>query len=122
MINDRGTADSKSTCGLFRCQALLRCLVEFTSDATERRRLQELCSRQGAADHGTYVRQAGLSLLDVLNGFPSCSPPIACVLGETPVVTSPSSLHPHRRAVRFLRNISHTRLTIDKNVLRVLLN
>ncbi|XP_041372278.1 methionine synthase reductase-like [Gigantopelta aegis] len=65
-------------------KALLRCLVDFISDGIEKRRLQELCSRQGAEDYGTYIRQAGLSLLDILSAFPSCMPPIDSVLEHLP--------------------------------------
>ncbi len=63
-------------------QAFLRALVEHTSAPSEKRRLQELCSRQGAADFSAHVRDAGLSLLDILLAFPSCCPPVTVMFGE----------------------------------------
>ncbi|VDD87971.1 unnamed protein product [Enterobius vermicularis] len=53
---------------------LLRCLAETAKDAGEKRRLLELCSAQGTSDFTTYVRQAGISLADLLFAFPSCRP------------------------------------------------
>lgn len=65
-------------------QALLRALVDYTSDGIEKRRLQELCSRQGAADYSRFVRDAHASVLDLLLAFPSCQPPLSLLLGEWP--------------------------------------
>ncbi|KAI8495711.1 hypothetical protein Bbelb_266830 [Branchiostoma belcheri] len=56
-------------------KAFLRMLVEHTSDAVQKRRLQELCSKQGTADYGSFIREPNLRLLDVLTAFPSCCPP-----------------------------------------------
>ncbi|CAI2339692.1 unnamed protein product [Caenorhabditis sp. 36 PRJEB53466] len=55
---------------------LIRVLAENTSDATEKRRLLELCSAQGMKDFNEYVRQPGLSLADVLFAFPNVKPPV----------------------------------------------
>lgn len=49
----------------------------------QKRRLQELCSKQGAADYNTYVREASLSILELLTAFPSCSPPLSVLLGTS---------------------------------------
>ncbi|XP_010011240.1 PREDICTED: methionine synthase reductase, partial [Nestor notabilis] len=57
-------------------KAFLRALVECTSDAGEKRRLQELCSRQGASDYTRFIRDANVSLLDLLHAFPSCKPSV----------------------------------------------
>lgn len=62
-------------------QALLRVLVEHTSNPGEKRRLQELCSKEGGDDYATFLRGANVSLLDVLRAFPSCSPPVERLLG-----------------------------------------
>ena len=67
-------------------KAFLRALVEYTTDVTEKRRLQELCSRQGADDYATFVRQPQLCVIDVLYAFPSCQPPIELLLGEISVI------------------------------------
>lgn len=65
------------------CQAFLRALVEYTRDSVQKRRLQELCSKQGAADYNLYVRDQSLSLLELLAAFPSCSPPLSLLIGQS---------------------------------------
>lgn len=59
----------------------MRALVEHTADGTQRRRLQELCSKQGTADYNFYVREPNLSILELLTAFPSCSPPLSVFIG-----------------------------------------
>lgn len=63
-------------------QALLRVLLEHTSDDTEQRRLQELCSKQGTEDYAKFIREASLSVLDILNLFESCNPPVQRLIGK----------------------------------------
>lgn len=65
------------------CQAFLRALVECTKDSVERRRLQELCSKQGAADYNLYVRDSSLSVSELLAAFPSCTPPLSLIIGQS---------------------------------------
>ncbi|XP_029399728.1 methionine synthase reductase isoform X2 [Mus pahari] len=65
-------------------KAFLRALAEHTSSATEKRRLQELCSKQGAADYNRFVRDANVCLLDLLLAFPSCQPPLSLLLEHLP--------------------------------------
>ncbi|XP_054979631.1 methionine synthase reductase [Sorex araneus] len=65
-------------------KAFLRALADCTGDEAERRRLQELCSRQGAADYGRWVRDAGAGLGDLLRAFPSCRPPLELLLEHLP--------------------------------------
>nr|XP_002741834.2 PREDICTED: methionine synthase reductase-like [Saccoglossus kowalevskii] len=57
-------------------KALLRMLVDYTTNTDEKRRLQELCSRQGAQDYEKWIRCCSLSITDILVAFPSCNPPI----------------------------------------------
>lgn len=73
-------------------KAFLRALAEHSSDGAERRRLQELCSRQGTADYNRLVRDARACLLDLLLAFPSCQPPLGLLLGEWPLSQSPGLL------------------------------
>lgn len=68
----------------FLWQAFLRALVEHTGDSVQRRRLQELCSKQGAADYNLYVRDPSLSILELLTAFPSCSAPLSLLIGQNP--------------------------------------
>ncbi|XP_039982355.1 methionine synthase reductase [Xiphias gladius] len=65
-------------------KAFLRALVEHTGDSVQRRRLQELCSKQGTADYNLYVRDPSLSFLELLTAFPSCLPPLSLLIGQNP--------------------------------------
>ncbi|XP_055364159.1 methionine synthase reductase isoform X2 [Betta splendens] len=65
-------------------KAFLRALVDHTGDSGQRRRLQELCSKQGAADYNLYVRDPSLSVLELLTAFPSCSPPLSLLIEHLP--------------------------------------
>ncbi|KAM4718460.1 methionine synthase reductase isoform 2-T3 [Anableps anableps] len=65
-------------------KAFLRALVEHTSDSAQRRRLQELCSKQGAADYNLFVRDPCLSVSELLAAFPSCSPPLRLLIELLP--------------------------------------
>ncbi|XP_049623875.1 methionine synthase reductase [Suncus etruscus] len=65
-------------------KAFLRALVDHTGQEAERRRLQELCSRQGAPDYNRLVRDAGMGLGDLLATFPSCQPPLSLLLEHLP--------------------------------------
>ncbi|CAH6787420.1 methionine synthase reductase [Phodopus roborovskii] len=91
-------------------KALLRALVDYASDTAEKRRLQELCSKQGAADYNCFVRDASACLLDLLLAFPSCRPPLSLLLEHLPKLqprpyscASSSLLHPDK--LHFVFNI-----------------
>ncbi|EDL87600.1 rCG42119 [Rattus norvegicus] len=91
-------------------KAFLRALSDYTSDATEKRRLQELCSKQGAADYNRFIRDASVCLLDLLLTFPSCQPPLNLLLEHLPKLqprpyscASSSLLHPDK--LHFVFNI-----------------
>jgi len=63
---------------------MIRMLVDHTRDKAERRRLEELCSRQGGNNYLSSVRAANICLLDILLAFPSCLPPLERVLEHLP--------------------------------------
>ncbi|XP_065686493.1 methionine synthase reductase [Patagioenas fasciata] len=65
-------------------KAFLRALVECTSDVGEKRRLQELCSRQGASDYTRFIRESDVCLLDLLHAFPSCKPSLNLLIEHLP--------------------------------------
>jgi len=65
-------------------KTLLRALVDYTDNEIEKRRLQELCSAQGAKDYFKFVREPYTGLLDILNAFPSCNPPTERLLELLP--------------------------------------
>nr|CAH0110430.1 unnamed protein product [Daphnia galeata] len=74
-------------------KALIRILAEYSSDELEKRRLLELCSLQGSDDYTRLVRQPELNVLDFLNTFPSCHPPIERLLEQLPrLLARPYSL------------------------------
>ncbi|XP_050406331.1 methionine synthase reductase [Patella vulgata] len=64
-------------------KALLRVFVEHTSHPREKRRLQELCSKQGSNDYSQFIREQSLSIMDILTAFPSCHPPLHSILEHT---------------------------------------
>ncbi|CAJ0962742.1 unnamed protein product, partial [Mesorhabditis belari] len=53
---------------------VLRIFAEATEDEAEKRRLLELCSAQGMAEFTAHVRQAAVSIVDVLLAFPGVRP------------------------------------------------
>ncbi|XP_065609384.1 methionine synthase reductase [Cyrtonyx montezumae] len=65
-------------------KAFLRALVECTSNAGEKRRLQELCSKQGASDYTRFIRESNVCLLDLLHAFPSCKPSLNLLIEHLP--------------------------------------
>ncbi|XP_069709568.1 methionine synthase reductase [Phaenicophaeus curvirostris] len=69
-------------------KAFLRALVECTSDVREKRRLQELCSKQGASDYTRFVRDCNVCLLDLLRAFPSCKPSLSLLIEHLPKLQS----------------------------------
>lgn len=91
-------------------KAFLRALVEFTEDGVQRRRLQELCSKQGAADFNLYVRETSLSILELLTAFPSCSPPLSLLIEHLPKLqprpySAASSCLSHPGKLHFVFNV-----------------
>ncbi|NWU68727.1 MTRR reductase, partial [Pterocles burchelli] len=65
-------------------KAFLRALVECTSNVGEKRRLQELCSKQGASDYMRFIRDSNVCLLDLLHAFPSCKPSLNLLIEHLP--------------------------------------
>ncbi|KAL3837612.1 hypothetical protein ACJMK2_022958 [Sinanodonta woodiana] len=65
-------------------KALLRALVESTDVESQKRRLQELCSKQGSEEYTQFIRQTSVTILDILNTFPSCNPPIETLIEHLP--------------------------------------
>lgn len=63
---------------------LLRTLVQWTSDPTEKRRLQELVSKECASEYVKSVREQGLTLVDLLCIFQTCKPPVTTLLEHLP--------------------------------------
>ncbi|XP_077510127.1 methionine synthase reductase-like [Amblyomma americanum] len=62
----------------------LRTLAEYTSDASEKRRLLELSSREGSKDYIHFILEARNTFLDILRAFSSCKPPLIVLLEHLP--------------------------------------
>eukprot|EP00112_Aurelia_sp_Birch-Aquarium-sp1_P014105 Seg3019.3 transcript_id=Seg3019.3/GoldUCD/mRNA.D3Y31 product="Methionine synthase reductase" protein_id=Seg3019.3/GoldUCD/D3Y31 len=92
-------------------KALLRMLVDHTTDSEEKRRLQELCSGQGAKEYSKFIREPYTGVMDVLKAFPSCQPPVERLIELLPRLqpraysVSSSPLQNKHRA-RFVFNIT----------------
>ncbi|XP_070708837.1 methionine synthase reductase [Pempheris klunzingeri] len=91
-------------------KAFLRALVEHTGDSVQRRRLQELCSKQGAADYNLHVRDQSLCVLELLTAFPSCSPPLSLLIEHVPKLqprpySAASSCLRHPGKLHFVFNV-----------------
>lgn len=65
-------------------KVFVRALVEHTGDNMQKRRLQELCSKQGTVDYNLFVRDQNLSILELLTAFPSCLPPLSLLIEHLP--------------------------------------
>ncbi|XP_043920818.1 methionine synthase reductase [Protopterus annectens] len=91
-------------------KAFLRALVEHTTIASEKRRLQELCSKEGASDFNAYIRDCNTCVLDLLRAFPSCQPPLSILLEHLPKLqarsySAASSTLYHPGKLHFVFNI-----------------
>ncbi|CAK6971237.1 methionine synthase reductase [Scomber scombrus] len=91
-------------------KAFLRALVEYTRDSVQKRRLQELCSKQGAADYNLYVRDQSLNVLELLAAFPSCLPPLSLLIEHLPKLqprpySAASSCLRHPGKLHFVFNV-----------------
>ncbi|KAM3841998.1 methionine synthase reductase isoform 2-T5 [Vipera latastei] len=91
-------------------KAFLRSLVEYTTGISEKRRLQELCSKQGSSDYNSFIRDPSVSLLDLLRVFPTCKPPLSLLIEHLPKlqarpysVASSTLFHPGK--MHFIFNI-----------------
>ncbi|KAJ9601835.1 hypothetical protein L9F63_000017, partial [Diploptera punctata] len=62
----------------------LRILSVYTGDPLEKRRLEELCSKEGSDNYSKTIVEARTTLLDLLITFPSCCPPVERILEHLP--------------------------------------
>ena len=91
----------------------LRALVTCTSDISERRRLEELCSKQGASAYLELIRTPCLSILDLLSTFPSCKPSFELLAQHLP------RLQPRRYSIANSPLVDSNHLTFVFNVVRI---
>jgi len=72
---------------------LLRCLVEYTKEEEDISRLSLLCSKEGGQEYMSRVRDSQMTLLELLDLFPSCVPPVTVLLEQLPrLIPRPYSL------------------------------
>ncbi|XP_072306795.1 methionine synthase reductase isoform X2 [Eucyclogobius newberryi] len=91
-------------------KAFVRALVEYTGDTVQKRRLQELCSKQGSADYNLFVRDQSLSVLELFSAFTSCLPPLSLLIEHLPKLqprpySAASSCLRHPGKVHFIFNV-----------------
>ncbi|CAG5118819.1 unnamed protein product [Candidula unifasciata] len=94
-------------------KAFLRALIEHTSDEREVRRMQELCSKEGAQEYTHLIREANVSLLDFLYAFPSCNPPVETLFEHLP------RLQPRPYSICSCQEINATTTDIVFNVVEI---
>jgi methionine synthase reductase len=68
----------------------LRMLSFYCSDKLDQVRLLELCSKEGSEHYLEIVKGNALTLLDILNTFDSCHPPLAHLIQMLPLQTARS--------------------------------
>ncbi|XP_039522695.1 methionine synthase reductase isoform X3 [Pimephales promelas] len=91
-------------------KAFVRALADFTQSSSEKRRLLELCSKEGSADYNSFIRDTNVCLLDLLQAFPSCLPPLSLVFEHLPKLqpraySAASSSLQHPEKVHFVFNV-----------------
>ena len=65
-------------------KSLLRILGEHCSDAKDKRELLHLSSRGGRQDYYSLITPVSPTLLDLLQHYPSCQPPLPALLDALP--------------------------------------
>jgi len=63
---------------------LLRSLLEYTKEEGDKRKLSLLCSKEGGQEYMSKIRDSQVTLLELLEMFPSCTPPINLLLEHLP--------------------------------------
>ncbi|CAL4158683.1 unnamed protein product [Meganyctiphanes norvegica] len=94
-------------------KTFLRALVEHTSDVSEKRRLQELVSKEGTTEYSKYIRNGTLGLIDLLNIFRTCKPPITTIIEHLP------RLLPRAYSICSSPLVSKTKVTFAFNVVDI---
>lgn len=91
-------------------KAFVRALADFTRSSSEKRRLLELCSKEGSADYNSFIRDTNVCVLDLLQAFPSCLPPLSLLFEHLPKLqpraySAASSSLQHPEKVHFVFNV-----------------
>ncbi|XP_050096542.1 methionine synthase reductase-like [Anopheles aquasalis] len=65
-------------------KAFLRALASYTTDTSERRFLEILCSKEGSAEYEKIILKHGKGFLSLLKLVPSCLPPASLLVEHLP--------------------------------------
>lgn len=69
-------------------KTFLRMLAAYCALDSDRLRLMQLASREGSDQYTQLVKETHLSLLDLLNTFSSCRPPLAHLVQMLPLLNT----------------------------------
>ena len=84
----------------------LRLLSEHCSEESEKNRLLQLSSREGSDEYQKLVKENYITLLDILNIFKSCHPPVEHLVQMLPSITCRSySLSSCGKEMEFIFNL-----------------
>uniref|UniRef100_T1HGG0 Methionine synthase reductase n=1 Tax=Rhodnius prolixus TaxID=13249 RepID=T1HGG0_RHOPR len=91
-------------------KSLIRTLLEYTTNGTEKRRLEELCSKEGSSEYNKHILEKSTCILDFLQSFPSCKPPLSVIIVHLPRLTPraysiASSPFVHPDSIRIVLNL-----------------
>jgi methionine synthase reductase len=71
-------------------KSMLRMLASYCEEKADELKLLELCSKEGSDHYMSIVKENSLSLLDILNTFESCHPPLDHLIQMLPALTTRS--------------------------------
>lgn len=69
-------------------KTLLRVLASYCAAENDRLRLLQLASREGSEQYLSLVKEAQLSVLDLLETFESCRPPLSHLVQMLPMLNT----------------------------------
>ncbi|XP_065666396.1 methionine synthase reductase isoform X2 [Hydra vulgaris] len=92
-------------------KAFLRMLADYTYNDPEKKRLQELCSSQGSKDFDMFVRANLIGLVELLQTFHSCNPPVERLIEMLP------RLFPREYSVASSPSVDPTKLKFVFNLI-----
>uniref|UniRef100_A0A224XGP0 Putative nadph cytochrome p450 reductase n=1 Tax=Panstrongylus lignarius TaxID=156445 RepID=A0A224XGP0_9HEMI len=84
--------------------------MEYTTNTTEKRRLEEFCSKEGSDEYNKHILEKSVCLLDLLQSFPSCKPPLSLIVEHLPrlmprAYSIASSPFVHPNSIRIVLNL-----------------
>ena len=103
-------------------KSFLRHLAEFTTDIVEKRRLLELCSKEGADDYAAFIRNGAVNVMDILRVFRSCKPSLECIIFHLPcfvpryysVVNFVSDKETNNKTFKVVFSVTRTKAVLDR--------